>query len=171
MTIAKAYEHSYMLSEKTGGQTIRPVQLPQDFLLAVSPKGVIKTLRYGTNGMTSVLSGKPVVRNGRRVGLAYITLTEEARRKGWLLLEEAYELDEDDRTSDCDAVYSYYRQVNGRSSGKVAPLDPAYLPDSLATIAAKAAAATAVVMPPPQRGKGKKVKAKAEQAPLSDVPL
>lgn len=146
--------HNYIVRDRMGGQrSLRSPEAPGDFLLAVNPEGQIKALWYSTNGMSSKLTAQEQVRDGRKYGIAHVTLAEKARRQGWSLLDELYQ---DDEKVNCEAVYAWYRKVNYRKSGKVEQFDDDYLPRKLFDLRAKANAAIKIPMPPPVKVKNAK---------------
>lgn len=155
--------HEYILPHRNNGRTLRSPEDEPEFLLAVSPEGRVKTLRYSTNGMSSKLTCKQVKQNKRLIGVQYVTLSEQARQEGWKLLEELYEAE--DRMEDCEQVYKWYRAASYRKSGKIKPLDSAYLPDALETIQNGADRTLHVELAPPQRKKGRRKTKTSDSVP------
>ena len=152
-------EHHYQIGETADAKLRGPEREP-GFLLAVTDRGLIKTLRYSTNGMSSKLQAKRIVVNKRTVALQFVNLTDEARRMGWQLLEELYEQEETVRVQDCLAVYDWYRQVSYRKSGIVRPLDPIYLPDGIDELKESAGNVLTIEMPAPERRRVSKAEEK-----------
>jgi len=153
-------QHEYMLGRRIRGTGDEP-----RFILCVSPSGMLKTLRYSTNGMSSKLQCKEHIVNGRKEGVRLVTISEEARQNGWRTLEELYKLEDGEpRLQDCKSVYAWYGQVAARKSGRVKPLDPSYLPDALEVMKGSYVAIREIVIPPPQRGKRKRARRKSQDS-------
>lgn len=139
-------KHRYVVPERENGRTIRSVNEPAEFLLAVSPSGAIKCLSFSVNGMSSKLIGQQIIHNKRLIGYKHVTLNEQARMAGWVLLEELCQ--DDNERENIKVVYAWYRKVNDRKSGKVAPLSDDYLPVAYFEFKRKAKEAKIVDLPP-----------------------
>lgn len=121
--------HTYQLLSADGRPRLRGLTDEMGFLLAVDPRGNIRTLRYGLNGMSSRLTGTAIRKDKRTVGYRNIELTADARAEGWLNLESYYEdavkSGEIPSMRNFETVVSWYVESNKRKgSGQIHPLVP-----------------------------------------------